>query len=678
MPHITISDPTFSERKIGDGFPTYIIAEIGVNHNGLLELAIELIDIAVRAGADAVKFQKRNINLLYGHKYLENANAGEKSLRYLLPILQQVELPDDAYLKIASYCRQKGITFLCTPFDTDSADFIDQLGVPAFKVASADLTNLPLLDHLVQKNKPLILSTGMSRMEEVEITVRFLKDHNASFALLHCNSTYPASFEDINLRFMDRLREFHVPVGYSGHERGIAVSTVAAAMGASIIERHLTLDRTMDGPDHAASLEPQGFQKMVRDIRQVHLAMGTGKEKFISRGEILNREVLAKSLIAARQILPGEVIQPDMVAAKGPALGISPQHYDQLIGRISVRTIEEDEPFLERDLGVQFELDQHHILPMEYGFTVRFRDFHEMLVYKPKILEFHFTDQDLDDVYPGEKLDIGLVVHAPEFWERTLVDLCSLDERQRTASIKLMQKSINLTRKMAPNFSGIPKVIVHPGGMSLDHPVKDRQKLYENLRRSVEDLDTTGVELLLENLPPHPWYFGGQWLTNAFMDAIEIRDFIEPLGLNVCFDTSHSKLYCNWANRWVDNPDDSNQVINLSMKQDISSNLTLRSEAPFRSDALLRSEALFRNFFDQVSILLPYIRHLHLADAAGLDGEGLQIGEGTIDWVHFFKVLGEYNGTMIPEIWRGHQQEGEGFLVAIQRLSEAYFQSKEG
>jgi sugar phosphate isomerase/epimerase len=167
--------------------------------------------------------------------------------------------------------------------------------------------------------------------------------------------------------------------------------------------------------------------------------------------------------------------------------------------------------------------------------------------------------------------------------------------------------------------------------MSLDHPIGNRQALYDNLRRSVEELDYSGIELLLENLPPHPWYFGGQWLTNAFMDASEIRDFITSMELNMCFDTSHSKLYSNWAKA---------------------------------------------DFYEQVKVLLPYVRHLHLSDGAGLDGEGLQIGEGAIDWVHFFRVIGDYHGTMIPEIWRGHQRNGEGFLVAIQRLTEAYLRSR--
>lgn len=621
------------DRFIGDGYPTYVIAEIGVNHNGILALAMKLIDIAVDCGADAVKFQKRTLDKLYAKKYLENANAGEKTLRYLLPILQQVELSEHDFHEIVEHCHKKNITFLCSAFDPQAADFLETLDIPAYKVASADLTNLPLLDHLVKKGKPLILSTGMSRLEEVEITVNFLKERNAQFALLHCNSTYPAAFEDINLRFMERLRKFGVPVGYSGHERGIAVSTVASVLGASIIERHLTLDRTMEGPDHAASLEPQGFKKMVRDIEQVSAALGTGEEKFISRGEILNREVLGKSLVAAQKILPGEIITAEKITVKGPALGISPQNYLKLVGRTAERVIEEDEPFLEKDLGVKIELDMAHTLPMEYGFTVRFRDFDELLVYNPKMLEFHFTDQDLDEHYPGNDFKFRMVVHAPEFWDRTLVDLCSTDEEQRIDSIALIQKAIDLTRKMAPHFVGKPKVVVHPGAMSLDHPIKDHKTLYDNLRRSVEQIDFAGVDLLLENLPPRPWYFGGQWLTNAFMDSYEIRDFLEPLGLKMCFDTSHSKLYCNWAH--VD-------------------------------------------FYDQVKVILPYIGHLHLSDAAGLDGEGLQIGEGTIDWVHFFKIIGDYHDTMIPEIWRGHQRQGEGFLIAIQRLSDAYFKAKEG
>jgi N-acetylneuraminate synthase len=388
----------------------------------------------------------------------------------------------------------------------------------------------------------------------------------------------------------------------------------------------------MDGPDHAASLEPQGFKKMVRDIHLVSLALGTGEEKFFSRGEILNRETLAKSLVATRQIEPGEIITDEMITVKGPGLGLSPQRYPELLGKRAERAVGVDEPFVEGDLGIHPEREMEHSLPMQWGFAVRFRDYEELMVYNPRFLEFHFTDADLNEKYPGIDYDMPLVVHAPEFWERTLVDLCARDKKQRADSVALIQKSINLTRDMAKHFKGKPKVIVHAGGMTLDQSIHDNRTLYENLGRSVEQIDSEGVEILLENLPPHPWYFGGQWITNAFMDANEIRAFIIPRKLNICFDTSHSKLYCNWAH--VD-------------------------------------------FYEQVQTLLPYTHHLHISDGSGLDGEGLQIGEGNIDWVRFFHVTKDYHGTMIPEIWRGHQHAGQGFLLAIQRLSEAYFKAHE-
>lgn len=616
------------KHRIGDGHPTFIIAEIGVNHNGILQLAFELIDKAVEAGVDAVKFQKRDLESLYPKKYLDNVNVGEKNLSYLLPILQRVNLENEDYVRLKEYCDEKGVTFMCTPFDNISADFLADMGVPGFKVASADMINLPLLDHLISKNLPMILSTGMSRINELEITVEFLKKRNADFALLHCNSAYPAAFEDINLLFMKQLKKYGVPIGYSGHERGISVSTVATALGAHIVERHITLDRTMDGPDHAASLEPGGFGKMVRDIRQVAMAMGTGKEKFMSRGEILNREVLAKSLVAVRDIKEGEKIDSEMVTVKGPGQGLSPQRYDDLIGLTAVRDIEEDMPFLPIDVGQRVKLNVDRTVPMEWGFVSRYGDFESMLKYEPKIVEFHFTDRDLDEEYTAGKQDLQLVVHAPEFWGNNLVDLCTFDDRLREASIELMQKSLDVTRHLSQYFNGTPKMVIHPGAASLDSPIKDVAGLYENLGKSVDVLNYEGVELLLENLPAHPWYFGGQWLTNAFMDAYEIRDFLEPRGLTMCFDTSHSKLYCNWAK--VD-------------------------------------------FYEQVEVLLPYTTHLHLADGAGLDGEGLQINEGAIDWVRLFEIIKDYHGTMIPEIWRGHQRGGEGFLIALNRLSDAYY-----
>ncbi len=303
------------DRRIGDGEPCFIIAEAGLNHNGDLRIARLLVDVAVLARADAVKFQKRDLKSLYREEMLSDEGKSEQQFQYLMPQLRRCELPEDDFRNIRAYCEEKGIMFLCSVWDEPSADFIAALGAPGFKVASADMTNFPLLEHLASLRKPLIVSTGMSSTEEVDRTVRFLRGHDVSFALLHTSSTYPAAYGELNLRYMTEMkRMYDVPVGYSGHERGTPVPVAAAALGANIIEKHLTLDRTMKGPDHPASLEPEEFIRMVKEIRIVEESLGSPR-RWVTRGEYMNREVLGKSLVAARDIRTGEKILRDMVAA---------------------------------------------------------------------------------------------------------------------------------------------------------------------------------------------------------------------------------------------------------------------------------------------------------------------------------------------------------------------------
>ena len=235
-----------ADRRIGAGHPAFIIGEVGLNHNGRLHLAKALIDAAKSAGVDAIKFQKRSLKSLYQKEYLDDPNRGEQSVRYLIPILQQFELSDEEFHEIIEYCRELELLFLCSPWDRDSVLFLENEGIPAYKLASADLTNFDLLECVAATGKPLILSTGMSTLGEIDSTVTFLRKQSVEFALLHCNSTYPAPFHNINLNFMKTLRErYDVVVGYSGHENGIAVSEAAIALGASIVERHFTTDRTL-------------------------------------------------------------------------------------------------------------------------------------------------------------------------------------------------------------------------------------------------------------------------------------------------------------------------------------------------------------------------------------------------------------------------------------------------
>lgn len=230
--------------EIGNSDKVFIIAEIGMNHNGIYENAIKLIDQAAEIGVDCVKFQMRNLKELYTKDALD-VTSSDLSTQYTMGLLEKFELTFEQYKSIAEYSKSKGLIFMCTPWDKSSADAIDEIGVPAFKTASADLTNFDLLEHLVNKNKPLILSTGISTKEEIDETVEFLNRLGADFALLHCNSTYPAPFKDINLRYIERLKQYDIPVGYSGHERGTAVSIASVSLGARIIERHFTLDRNM-------------------------------------------------------------------------------------------------------------------------------------------------------------------------------------------------------------------------------------------------------------------------------------------------------------------------------------------------------------------------------------------------------------------------------------------------
>lgn len=324
---------------IGYNEPCYIIAEIGINHNGDLSLAKKLIDVAFEAGANAVKFQKRHLESLYQKEILENPALDSQGTEILIDVLNEVEFQENDFKNIVEYCKEKKITFLCTPWDIPSVDFLEQFNVPAYKIASADMTNFPLLRYISKTKKPMFISTGMSNMDEIERTVTFVKKESAQFLLLHCNSTYPSPVELLNLNLIPFLREkFDVPIGYSGHESDIIPSVAAANMSAVIIERHITLDKTMKGLDQAASLEPDELKRLIQYIRESEKAKGIPVKK-MTRGEMLQREVLGKSIICSSDIKKNEVFSEKNIEVKTPARGLSPQYYYELIGKKSSREI---------------------------------------------------------------------------------------------------------------------------------------------------------------------------------------------------------------------------------------------------------------------------------------------------------------------------------------------------
>ncbi len=332
----------------------FIIAEAGVNHNGSLDLALELVSAAKACGADAVKFQTFRASELVTRTaekaaYQRTPGTGDDSQYAMLAAL---ELDLDAWRRIQAHCREVGIEFLSSPFDEHAVDVLDELGVRVFKVPSGEITNLPYLEHLGAKGRPVILSTGMAWLGEVETAVRTL--HGAGvhdLTLLHCVTEYPAPPEQINLRAMATLATaFGLPVGYSDHTAGIEIAVAAVALGATVIEKHFTLDTRMPGPDHGASLDPTSFTAMVTAIRSVELALGDGRKR-PAPCELANLTVVRKSVVAARDLRAGERLERGDVTLKRPGSGIAPHELEHVVGRHAARDIAADEMIGWQDLA---------------------------------------------------------------------------------------------------------------------------------------------------------------------------------------------------------------------------------------------------------------------------------------------------------------------------------------
>ncbi len=616
----------------------FIIAEIGNNHNGDIGLAKKLVDLAVEMGADCAKFQMRHLDKVYRSRSL--VKSGEDlGTEYLIDLLNRFELTKEEHRELSEYCREKRIIYMCTPWDKSSIEVLESFNVPAYKVASADLTNLPLLDELCKTKKPLILSTGMSRTEEIKNSVEFLNSRNAMFVLLHCNSTYPAPFHDIHLNWMKELKKIHPIIGYSGHERGIAVSTAAVALGATVIERHFTLDRDMEGPDHAASLEFVEFKRLIDGIREIEQALGgENSERFFSQGEMMNRENLSKSLVAASDLKKGTIIKSSDIKVLSPGQGLSPQNYDTLLGKVLHRDMAAEDFFFPSDLSDRRIEPRNYNFKLPWGIPVRYHDFKEYNSrIKPDLFEFHlsYSDMDLDiSEFLTGQYDVGFVVHAPELFAGShLMDLATPDNDYRKKSLYETQRVIDITRSINKYFPSTtrPMIVANVGGFTMDAPLPTEEipGYYKRFAESMKQLDLDGVELIPQTMAPFPWHFGGQRYQNMFVLADEIVEWCDKLNLRMCFDVSHSHLTCTH----------------------------------FGLD-----------YYDFVEKVAPFTAHIHLGDAKGVNGEGLQINEGDIDFKRLGDILaaGCPEASFIPEIWQGHKNGGEGFWIALERLEKLF------
>ncbi|MDJ1371267.1 N-acetylneuraminate synthase family protein [Gulosibacter molinativorax] len=623
-------------HEIGPGHPTFVIAEVGNNHNGSIDLAKRLVDLAVDAGADAVKFQLRDMDSLY--RQSGGATAGEDlGAQYTLDLLRKFSLPAESLFEVFDHAKDAGIDVMCTPWDSASVQALVDYGIPGLKIASADLTNHELLDDAASRGLPMLLSTGMSRESEIIETVELLRRRGAGYALLHCQSTYPAPYKDLNLAYMDRLAELgECVVGYSGHERGWHVPVAAVARGASIIEKHFTVDRGMEGNDHTVSLLPEEFKAMVSEIRDIESSIGTNQERVVSTGEAMNRINLAKSLVAARPVAAGDELVAEDVQVRSPGRGLQPNKLPLLLGRTIRRDMVEGDFFFEGDLRNASPTGRDFTFRRPWGLPVRYHDHAELLAQSnPDFLEFHFSYKDLDvdmDEFFAEPLDIGFTTHLPDLFAGDfLVDLASADDEIWVRSIREVQRTIQVTRDLRrwfPNETE-PIMVVTMGGFTNDRhiPASERRAKYDRIAEALKRLDTDGVRIAAQTLPPFPWLMGGQQFHNLFLDPRDTAEFAERTGTALCFDVSHTKLASTFLG------------------------------VPF-------SEAL--------ELLAPHTIHWHIVDATGVDGEGVQVGEGDIDWPPFGAAIDRLSpGTpFIPEIWQGHINHGEGFWTALDRLEQ--------
>ena len=623
------------DKEIGVGKPIYIVAEVGNNHQGKIEIAKSLIEMAADAGVDSVKFQMRSMESLYGKNSEKKSQSQDLGMQYTSDLLSKFQLSDDELFEAFDYCKLYKVEPICTPWDLESLGKLQSYGMEAYKVASADFTNHELLTEISKTNVPLICSTGMSSEDEILESTDLLKKYGAECILLHCNSTYPTPYKDVNLNYLSTLKKYGFDVGYSGHERGNFIPLAAIALGACVIEKHITFDKKQEGNDHKVSLLPEELVDMVKQIRMSEEALGNSNPRSITQGEMMNREVLAKSLYAIKEIKSGQRITRDLVSIRSPGQGLQPNKIDLLIGRISSRDIEKDSCFYNSDLSEKVIKKDKYTFRRPYGIPVRYHDFIK-LSSKGHLdfVEFHLSYQDLNEkpsnFITTKPKGLSFAVHAPELFKNDhILDLCSLDEDYRKLSVSHLNKVIKHCDEIKECFydQEPPILVVNAGGWDTDGFVTKEKKdlLYDTLKQSLSELNLESVRVAFQTMPPFPWHFGGQSFHNLFVDPHEIDKFCSETGQKICLDVSHSMMACNYYG-W--------------------------------------------NLNDFIETTSDHISYLHVVDALGSDGEGIQLGEGDVNFKDLGIILDSRcpSTPFIPEVWQGHKDDGLEFWNALEFL----------
>lgn len=616
-----------ADKFVGKNLSPIIIAEIGNNHNGSYEACCELIDSSIEAGVDAVKFQHRNIDSLYqsgalhglGAEYIKNL-----STRFSLNIVQ--------LKKAISYANSLGVLSMCTPWDIESLRELEDTDVCCYKVASADFTNKTLISSIFETGKPVVLSCGMTELKNIYEMLGWLGKNFNNYCVLHCNSAYPPAYSDLNLKFISNLVEItDIPIGYSSHEKGIHATTAAIALGASVVEKHVTLDKNWEGSDHKISLLPEELRKLVVQVKEVHEAIGTGTERQLSQGELINRVGLSKSAFLINSMKKGETLAQNNIQLKSPGNGILPHQLNEFIGKQVVSDLEtghmlERSDFFGKKYNAKFDFERRWGVPVRHKDVALFDQ-----LFDCPLFEIHFSSDDIElehSKYFSHMYGRELIFHAPEMFSNDhIIDLATADKTYLKKSVQNLERTFEACLEIyeLQGLTGKPKLIVNCGGFSENGFFSDREitSSISRMRDNLLRLNSSSVEILPQTMPPFPWHFGGRRFHNLFTRPDNILSLIEQTDLKLCIDVSHSAMMCNFDN-------------------------TALSE-----------------FLQRIG---PYSCHAHIADTVGVSGEGMPIGEGEINFEEISKFLPSCVETFIIEVWQGHENSGELFKKGLSKL----------
>ena len=611
-----------------------IIAEVGLNHNGKISDAIQLAEVAKECGCNSVKFQlrsKKSFLNIQGHRDIGSEIVDS--------YISKTFIDYEGYVKIWDACADIGIDAFFSVWDLESLRFAESLGSAAYKVGSADMNNSILIDQIIATGKPIILSTGMSSESEIDDLISNLDLKSCDYGLLHCHSAYPSPSHHLNLSYIKRLAsKTRSPIGYSSHDTGIIASIASIGLGATILEKHITLDRNAYGNDHSVSLEPEELRKYVIACRDAFQMLGKGGKRVIGPGEKFNRISLSKSVMANKPVRQGDFLQIEMLDFYPSGEGLSPAEVSKLLGKPLLTDLNPGDlinkaTYFKQPEPVDFtQLTSGRLL----GFPVRYRDIVSLAAsISSSYLEIHLSYQDLFVVPPDDinhiARDRKIGFHAPDIYADNLIfDPFSNDDFLARRSIESFNQVLNHVADFHDRYRLDYRLnlVTSFSSYSESSHDPDRSSLYAKINSFIDDCHESypQVNILPQSLPALAWYLGGQRYVNTFARPSEILSFCRQYEKRLCLDISHLLMACNFYNE---------------------------------------------SFNKYSEDLLEYSDHLHLAGASGVDDEGLSLvlTESIHPFLKNFLLRSNKWQSAIVETWQGHLHGGLGFKQDLEFLA---------